>query len=80
MNNLNQFIIGFEKGFKIYDVRSFDFVEDWTKNLEFKVEKCIIDNNNILIQNEFGLILYDYKAQLWYFTKINLQNTFKYYN
>ena len=63
MNNLNQFIIGFEKGFKIFDVRSFDFVEDWTKNLEFKVEKCIIDNNNILIQNEFGLILYDYKER-----------------
>ena len=63
LNNLNQFIIGFEKGFKIYDVRSFDFVEDWTKNLEFKVEKCIIDNNNILIQNEFGLILYDYKER-----------------
>ena len=60
--NLNEFIIGYEKGFKIFDIRNYNCVEDWT-DLNFKVDKCIIDSNNILIQNEFGLFLYDYKQK-----------------
>lgn len=63
LNNINQFIIGFQKGFKIFDTRNFECIEDWTNDIDFKVEKCILDNNNILIQNEFGLILYDYKEK-----------------
>ena len=63
LNNLNQFIIGFEKGFKIFDVRNFSCVEDWTNDLDFKVKICIIDKSDVLIQNEFGLILYDYKEK-----------------
>ena len=63
MSNLNQFIIGFEKGLKIFDLRNCKCIEDWTKVLNFKVEKCIIDCNNILLQNEFGLMLYDYKEK-----------------
>ena len=63
LNNINQFIIGFERGFKIFDVRNCSCVEDWTNDLDFKVKKCIIDNSNILIQNEFGLILYNYKEK-----------------
>ena len=62
LNNLNQFIIGFKNGFKIFDVRNYGCVEDWT-DLNFKVDKCIFDSNNILIQNEFGLFLYDYKQK-----------------
>ena len=63
LNNLNQFIIGFEKGFKIFDVRNFSCVEDWTNDLDLKVKICIIDKSDVLIQNEFGLILYDYKEK-----------------
>ena len=63
LSNLNQFIIGFEKGLKIFDLRNCKCIEDWTKVLNFKVEKCIIDCNNILLQNEFGLMLYDYKEK-----------------
>ena len=63
LSNLNQFIIGFEKGLKIFDLRNCKCIEDWTKILNFKVEKCIIDCNNILLQNEFGLMLYDYKEK-----------------
>ena len=61
--NINEFIIGYEKGFKIFDVRNFNCVEDWTNNLDFKVNKCIIDGTDILIQNEFGLKLFDYKEK-----------------
>lgn len=61
--NINEFIIGYEKGFKIFDVRNFNCVEDWTNNLDFKVNKCIIDGTDILIQNEFGLNLLDYKEK-----------------
>ena len=63
LNNINQFIVGFQKGFKIFDTRNFECIEDWTNYIDFKVEKCILDSNNILIQNEFGLILYDYKEK-----------------
>lgn len=63
LNNLNQFIIGFEKGFKIFDVRNFGFIEDWVDNLDFDINKCIIDSNNILMQNKFGIVLYDYKEK-----------------
>ena len=63
LNNLNQFIVGYEKGFKIFDIRNFGCVDDWTKNLDVKIEKCIIDSNNILIQNEIGIMLYDNKEK-----------------
>ena len=63
LKNLNQFIIGFEKGFKIFDIRNFGVVEDWTDELNCRIEKCIIDNNHILAQNELGIMLYDYKEK-----------------
>lgn len=63
LKNLNQFIIGFEKGFKIFDIRNFGVVEDWTDDLNCRIEKCIIDNNHILAQNELGIMLYDYKEK-----------------
>ena len=59
LNNINEFIIGYEKGFKIFDVRNYKCIEDWTNNLDFGVNKCIIDANNILVENEFGLKLID---------------------
>ena len=63
LNNINEFIIGYEKGFKIFDVRNYKCIEDWTNNLDFGVNKCIIDSNNILIENEFGLKLIDYQEK-----------------
>ena len=85
MKNLNQFIIGFEKGFKIFDIRNFGVVEDWTDELNCRIEKCIIDNNHILAQNELGIMLYDYKEKkklgerllkdkIGFFSFINYQN------
>ena len=85
LKNLNQFIICYEKGFKVYDIRNFGCVEDLTDNIECKMEKCFIDNNNILVQNEFGLMLYDYKEKkklgerilkdkIGFFNFINYQN------
>ena len=59
--NLNEFIIGYEKGFKIFDIRKFNCIEDWTNNMDCEVKKCIIDNNNILIQNDNELKLFDYR-------------------
>ena len=63
LNNINEFIIGYEKGFKIFDVRNYKCIEDWTNNLDFGVNKCIIDSNNILVENEFGLKLIDYQEK-----------------
>ena len=63
LKNLNEFIIGYEKGFKIFDVRNFKCVEDWTNNVDFKVNKCFIDNNNVLLENELQLSLLDYKEK-----------------
>ena len=85
LKNLNQFIIGFEKGFKIFDIRNFGVVEDWTDDLNCRIEKCIIDNNHILAQNELGIMLYDYKEKkklgerllkdkIGFFSFINYQN------
>ena len=85
LKNLNQFIIGFEKGFKIFDIRNFGVVEDWTDELNCRIEKCIIDNNHILAQNELGIMLYDYKEKkklgerllkdkIGFFSFINYQN------
>ena len=85
LKNLNQFIIGFEKGFKIFDIRNFGVVEDWTDDLNRRIEKCIIDNNHILAQNELGIMLYDYKEKkklgerllkdkIGFFSFINYQN------
>ena len=61
--NLNEFIIGYEKGFKIFDIRKFNCIEDWTQIIDCEVKKCIIDSNNILIQNENELKLFDYKEK-----------------
>jgi WD40 repeat protein len=61
--NLNEFIIGYEKGFKIFDIRNYNCVEDWTDVMDFEVNKCIIDNNNILIQNNFSVKLFDGKEK-----------------
>ena len=85
LKNLNQFIVGFENGFKVFDVRNFGCVEKWVDNLNYKIEKCIIDSKNILIQHDYGLILYDYnekkkigerqlKDKLGFFSFINYQN------
>ena len=85
LKNLNQFIIGYEKGFKIFDIRNFGVVEDWTDDLNCRIEKCIIDNNHILAQNELGIMLYDYKEKkklgerilkdkIGFFSFINYQN------
>ena len=63
LNNINEFIIGYEKGFKIYDVRKYNCVEDWTNNIDYKVDKCIIDSNNVLIKNDFELKLINYKEK-----------------
>ena len=60
LNNINEFIIGYEKGFKIFDVRNYKCIEDWTNTLDSEVNKCIVDSNNILVENEFGLKLIDY--------------------
>ena len=62
-NNLNEYIIGYEKGFKIFDIRKFSCVEDWTNNIEFEVKKCIMDCSNILIQNDYEIKLFDYKEK-----------------
>ncbi len=61
LRNINEFIIGYEKGFKIFDVRNFNCIEDWTNSLDFEVHKCIIDSKNILINNDFDIKLYDWK-------------------
>ena len=63
LNNLNQFIVGFEKGLKIFDIRNFGCIDDLSKKLDFKVEKCIMDNNYILIENELGIFLYDFNEK-----------------
>ena len=85
LKNLNQFIVGFEKGFKIFDIRNFGCVEEWINDINFKTEKCIIDSKNIIMQNEQGFLLYDYnerkkigerllKDKLGFFSFINYQN------
>jgi WD40 repeat protein len=61
--NLNEFIIGYEKGFKIFDIRNYNCVEDWTDVMDFEVNKCIVDNNNILVQNNFSVKLFDVKEK-----------------
>ena len=63
LNNINEFIIGYEKGFKIFDTRNYKCIEDWTNNLDFQVINCIIDSNNILIENEMELKLIERKEK-----------------
>ena len=63
LKNLNEVIIGYEKGFKIFDVRNTKCIEDFNNIFNFKINKCIMDTNNILIQNEYELKLFDYKEQ-----------------
>ena len=63
LRNLNEFIIGFEKGFKIYDVRNFNCVEDYSDIIDFKVNKCVLDASNSLLVNEIGLKIFDYKEK-----------------
>ena len=63
LKNLNQFILGFEKGFQIYDVRNFKCVEDYCDIIDFKVNKCIMDASNSILVNEYGLKLFDYKEK-----------------
>lgn len=63
LKNLNEFIIGYEKGFKIFDIRNYNCVEDWTDVMDFEVNRCIMDNNNILVQNNFSVKLFDGKEK-----------------
>jgi WD40 repeat protein len=63
LKNLNEFIIGYEKGFKIFDVRNFKCVEDWTNDINFKVNKCFIDRDSILVESELQICLLDYKEK-----------------
>ena len=79
LKNINQFIVGFEKGFNIYDLRNFGCVEEWNNILDFKVDKCIIDSSCILMQNELGLKLYDYKEKKLMGERV-LNNKIKFFN
>ena len=63
LNNINEFIIGYEKGFKIYDIRNYNCVEDWTNIIDHEVCECIVDSNNILIKNDYKLELINYKEK-----------------
>ena len=63
LKNINEFIIGYEKGFKIYDIRNYNCVEDWTNIIDHEVCECITDSNNILIKNDYKLELINYKEK-----------------
>lgn len=63
LRNINEFIVGYEKGFKIFDIRTYNCIEDWTNIFDFEVHKCIIDNNNILLKNDFEIKLIDWKEK-----------------
>ena len=63
--NLNEFILGCDNGFKIFDIRNNSkCVENFSGGeFDMNVKKCILDNEIILMQNENVIKLVDYNSK-----------------